>query len=80
MADAIHFDIKSAFLHSHSTDSDIFESPNKVWKLNTTIYRLTDAPHSWDISIDNKLSIGVSVCKLNPSEDCSCQSKILMKL
>ena len=80
MADAIHFDIKSAFLHIHSTDSDIFESPNKVWKLNTTIYRLTDAPHSWDISIDNKLSIGVSVCKLDPSEDCSCQSKILMKL
>ena len=66
-------DIKSVFLQSHSIDREIFvkppkevdESPNKVWKLNTTIYGLTDASRSWHISIKNKLL--VSARKSDPS-------------
>ena len=41
--------------------TDTFESLNKVWKLNKTI------SHSWYISIKSKLSLGVSVSKLDPS-------------
>ena len=66
-------DIKSVFLQSHSIDREIFvktpkevdESPNKVWKLNTTIYGLTDASRSWHISIKNKLLVSAS--KSDPS-------------
>ena len=36
-------------------------------KLNTTIYRLTDASHSLYKSIKNKLFLGVSVNKLDLS-------------
>ena len=44
------------------------ESPNKVWKFNTTIYGLTDASRSWYISVKNKLlSLGVSINKFDPS-------------
>ena len=69
-------DIKSAFLQSQHIDRDVYVKPpkeagvhqSKVWKLNTTIYGLTDASRSWYISVRDKLlSLGVRVSKLDPS-------------
>ena len=69
-------DIKSAFLQSYFIDREFFvkppkgadESPNKVWKLNTTICGIADASRSWCVNIKNKLlSLGVFVSELDPS-------------
>ena len=41
--------------------------PNKIWKLNTTVYELTDGFRPWYISVKNiLLSLGVTTSKWNP--------------
>ena len=40
------------------------EIPNKIWKLNTTVYELTDGFRPWYISVKNiLLSLGVTTSK-----------------
>ena len=54
-------DIKSAFLQGKSIERDVFIKPpkeantNKLWKLNTTVYGLCDAPREWYLSVKKEL-------------------------
>ena len=50
-------DLKTVFLQGKSIERDVFIKPpkeantNKLWKLNTTVYGLCDAPREWYLSV-----------------------------
>ena len=69
-------DIKSAFLQNKSIDREIYVKPSKeanvprdkLWKLNTTIYGLSDASRSWYINVKNELiNLGTKLCHSDPA-------------
>lgn len=69
-------DIKSAFLQNKSIDREIYVKPpkeanvprDKLWKLNTTIYGLSDASRSWYINVKNELiNLGTKLCQSDPA-------------
>ena len=42
--------------------------PNKLWKLNTTIYGLNDASRSWYLNVKSELTkLGAKTCQSDPS-------------
>ena len=41
--------------------------PNKLWKLNTTIYSLNNASRSWYLNVKNELTkLGAETCQSDP--------------
>ena len=54
-------DLKTVFLQGKSIERDVFIKPpkeantNKLWKLNTTVYGLCDAPREWYLSVKKEL-------------------------
>ena len=54
-------DIKSAFFQGKPIEREVSLKPtkeastNKVWKLNTTVYGLCDAPKAWYLSVKEEL-------------------------
>ena len=58
-------DIRAAFLQGNPIDRDVYLKPpkeahtKKLWKLNTTVYGLGDAPRAWYLCVkDELLKIG----------------------
>ena len=54
-------DIKTAFLQKKTMEREVFLKPskevstNEVWKLNTTVFGLCDAPRAWHLSVKVEL-------------------------
>ena len=54
-------DIKSAFLQGKPIERDVYLKPpkkahtKKIWKLNTTVYGLGDAPRAWYLCVKEEL-------------------------
>ena len=64
------------FLQNKNTDRVVYVKPPKeadcqdttLWKLNTTIYGLSDASRSWSLNVKKKLiGLGAIVCKSDPA-------------
>ena len=68
-------DIKSAFLQNKNIDRTVYVKPRKkvdrqdttLWKLNTTIYGLSDTSRSWYFNVKKEIiGLGAIICKSDP--------------
>jgi hypothetical protein len=70
----IHLDVKTAFLNAKVREDIYVSAPkgmnigeNKVLKLNKALYGIKQAPHEWNVEIDNFiLSLGFNKCVKDP--------------